>query len=141
MIIPNKKGQIRTLEAFLAVVVISSALILPITFSPEANHNTQKPLATLGMQALIELDANGTLGKLIVQENWMSIREYLTILLPIAASYNLTIYNDQGDPINNSAISNGDLAGRKVESVQYLCASQSLEPQYYLLQLQLALVG
>jgi len=137
LIISNKKGQIKTLEAFLAVVVISSALILPITFSP----NNQKSLATLGMQALIELDVNGTLGKQIAQANWMSIREYLTILLPIAVSYNLTIYNDQGDPINNSAISNGDLAGRKVESVQYLCASQSLEPQYYMLQLQLALVG
>lgn len=139
--ITSKKGQIRTLEAFLAVVVIFSTLILSATFSPEANPNNQKSLATLGMQALIELDVNGTLGKLINQKNWMSIRESLTILLPIGVSYNLTVYDDQGAPINNLAISNGNLAGRKVESVQYLCASQSLGPQYYLLQLQLALVG
>jgi len=141
LITSNNKGQIKTLEAFLAVVVMFSALIISTMFSPEANPNNQKSQATLGMQALIELDVNGTLGKLIDQQNWTSIRESLTVLLPIGVSYNLTVYDDQLHSMNNIAISNGNLVGRKVESVQYLCASQSLEPQHYLLQLQLAFVG
>lgn len=137
----SKKGQIRTMEAFLAVIIIFSALILSTTFSPQESHNNQKSLATSGMQVLIELDVNGTLGKLINQENSTAIIESLTILLPTGVSYNLTVYNDQGNPMSNLAISNGNLAGRKVESIHYLCASQSLEPKHYLLQLQLAMAG
>ena len=137
----SNKGQIKTLEAFLAVIVIFSALILSTTFSPQENYDNQKSLATSGMQVLIELDINGTLGRLINQENSTAIIESLTILLPTGVSYNLTVYDDQGNPMTNLAISNGNLAGRKVESIQYLCASQSLNPQHYLLQLQLAMVG
>ncbi|UCE29325.1 MAG: hypothetical protein JSV85_00900 [Candidatus Bathyarchaeota archaeon] len=139
--ITSNKGQIKTLEAFLAVIIIFSALILSTTFSTQESHNNQKSLATSGMQVLVELDVNGTLGKLINQRNSTAIIESLTILLPTGVSYNLTVYNDQGNPMSNLAISNGNLAGRKVESIQYLCASQSLEPQHYLLQLQLAMAG
>ena len=67
--ITSNKGQIKTLEAFLAVIVIFSALILSTTFSPQENNDNQKSLATSGMQVLIELDVNGTLGRLINQEN------------------------------------------------------------------------
>lgn len=135
----NKKGQIRMIEAFLAVLVILSASVFSITLSPTTSSDDEKLLATLGMQVLMELDNNGTLGKFIDESNWTAIRESLEILLPVGVSYNLIVYDDAMSQINDSTISNG-LKGQKIVSVEHLCASQSSEVRFYLVRLQLALV-
>jgi hypothetical protein len=135
----NKKGQIRMIEAFLAVLVILSASVFSITLSPTASSDDEKLLAALGMQVLMELDNNGTLGKFIDERNWTAVRESLEILLPVGVSYNVTIYDDAMSQISDSTISNG-LKGQKIVSVEYLCASQSSEVSFYLVRLQLALV-
>ena len=129
------------MESFLGVIIIFSALVLSVMLSPQPSYGNQKSLANIGMQTLIELDVNGTLGKLIDQVNSTSLSESLTILLPLSVSYNLVVYDEQGSLMSSLTVSKGNLAGRTVESVQYLCASQSLKPQYYLIQLQLALAG
>lgn len=136
----NKKGQVRMLEAFLAVLVIFSASLLSFRFSPPTNFDNEKLLSTLGMQTLIELDGNGTLGRLIDNRNWTAVRDDLKILLPVGVSYNLTVYDDAMNQINNSTIGNG-LKGQKVVSVEYPCASQSLTSDLYLIRLQLAYAG
>ena len=136
----NKKGQIRILEAFLAVLVIFSASILSIKFSPATNFESEKSLSTSGMQALIELDNNGYLGELIDESNWTAIMDNLEVLLPAGVSYNVTVYDDAMNQINDSAIGNG-LKGQKVVSVEYPCASQSSECLFYLVRLQLAFAG
>ena len=128
------------LEAFLAVLVIFSTSVISITFSPPTNFNNEKSLSTSGMQALIELDSDGTLGKLIDEGNWTAIRENLEILLPAGVSYNLTVYDDAMHQINDFAIGNG-LKGQNVVSVEYPCASQSSECRFYLVRLQLAFAG
>jgi len=133
----NKKGQIRMLEAFLAVLVIFSTSIISITFSPSRNFNDEKLLSTSGMQALIELDSDGTLGRLVDERNWTALSESLKILLPVGVSYNLTVYDDAMYQINNSTVGNG-LRGQKVVSIEYPCASQSTECYFYLVRLQLA---
>ncbi|UCE16328.1 MAG: hypothetical protein JSV12_01555 [Candidatus Bathyarchaeota archaeon] len=97
-------------------------------------------MSTLGMQTLIELDGNGTLGRLIDNRNWTAVRDDLKILLPVGVSYNLTVYDDAMNQINNSTIGNG-LKGQKVVSVEYPCASQSLTSDLYLIRLQLAYAG
>jgi hypothetical protein len=136
----NKKGQIRIIEAFLAVLVILSASVFSITFyCPTASSDDEKMLKTLGMQVLMELDNNGTLGKFIDKSNWTAVRESLEILLPIGVSYNVTVFNEEMSQINNSTVSNG-LKGQKIVSVEYLCANQSSEVRFYLVRLQLALV-
>lgn len=136
----NKKGQIRMLEAFLAVLAIFSASIISITFSPPTDFNDEKLLSTSGIQALIQLDSDGTLGKLIDERNWTAIRKSLKILLPVGVSYNVTIYNDAMNQINDSTVGNG-LKGQKVVSIEYPCASQSSECPFYLIRLQLAFAG
>ena len=128
------------LEAFLAVLVIFSASILSIKFSPATDFESEKLLSTSGMQALIELDNNGYLGKLIDERNWTAIRENLEVLLPAGVSYNVTVYDDSMHQINDFAIGNG-LKGQKVVSVEYPCASQSSECRVYLVRLQLAFAG
>jgi hypothetical protein len=136
----NKKGQIRMLEAFLAVLTIFSASIISITFSPPTNFNDEKSLSTSGMQALIALDSDGTLGKLIDERNWTAIGENLKILLPVGVSYNVTIHDDAMQQINDFTVGNG-LKGQKVVSVEYPCASQSSECHFYLVRLQLTFAG
>jgi len=136
----NKKAQIRMLEAFLAVLVIFSASIISIKFSPPTNFDNEKMLSTLGMQALIELDSNGTLGKLIDERNWTAVTEDLKILLPVGVSFNVIVYDSAMHQINDFTIGNG-LEGQKVVSVEYPCASQSLECRFYLVRLQLAFAG
>jgi hypothetical protein len=136
----NKKGQIRMLEAFLAVLTVFSASIISITFSPPTNFNDEKLLSTSGMQALIELDSDGTLGKLIDERNWTAIGEDLKILLPVGVSYNVTIYDDAMQQINDFTVGNG-LKGQKVVSVEYPCAGQSSECHFYLVRLQLTFAG
>jgi len=125
------------LEAFLAVLVIFSTSVISITFSPPTNFNNEKSLSTSGMQALIELDSDGTLGRLIDERNWTAITDNLEILLPVGVSYNVTVYDDVMHQINDSTIGNG-LKGQKVVSIEYPCASQSSECQFYLVRLQLA---
>jgi len=135
----DKKGQIRIIEAFLAIAVIFSALIFTtVTFPSSPNLAKQKSLASFGMQALIKLDLNGTLGKLIVQENWTDIKQSLDISLPIGVSFNLTIYDENLSPINSQVIQNTNLLGRETVSVQHVCASQSQNIQFFILCLQLA---
>jgi len=135
----DKKGQIRIIEAFLAIAVIFSALIFTtVTFPSSPNLTKQKSLASLGMQALIKLDVNGTLGKLIAQENWTAIKQSLDISLPIGVSFNLTIYDENLSQINSQVIQNTNLLGRETVSVQYICAGQSQNIQFFVLRLQLA---
>ena len=128
------------LEAFLAVLVIFSASILSITFSPTANFENRKLLASLGMQTLMKLDNDGTLGKFIDDRNWTAVSKSFEVLLPVGVSYNVTIYDEEMRQINNSTLSNG-LAGREIVSVDYPCVSKSLECCFYLVRLELAFAG
>lgn len=137
----NQKGQIRMIEAFLSIAVIFSAMLISVTFPSPPNLSKQKQLASLGTQALVNLDSNGALGNFIVQGNWTAIRQALDALLPVGISFNLTVYDEDLSPINNQTIQNTGLLGRETISVQYVCATQAQNMQFFLLRLQLAWRG
>jgi len=134
----DQKGQIRIFEAFLAVAVIFGALLISATFPSQPDLSKQKSLASLGTQALMKFGINGTLGNLILQENWTVIKTSLDILLPIGVSFNLTVYDENLQAINNQAIQNTNLLGRETVSVQYVCATQNSNVQFFIIRLQLA---
>lgn len=134
----DQKGQTRIIEAFLAIAVIFSVLLISVTFPSSPNLDRQKFLANSGTQVLIKLDANGTLGNLIMQENWTAIKRSLDILLPIGVSFNLTVYDENLRQINSQAVQNSNLLSREAVSVQYICAAQNLNVQFFVLRLQLA---
>ena len=135
----RSKGQIRVAEAFLSAFIIFSALAICSALSPPPNGGNQQTLATQGMRALIQLDKDGALGNIIRQGNWTTLSNALQLLLPLGVSYNLTIYDENMQQINNIPITNGNLVGN-VAAVEYLCASQSLQYHSYTLRLQLAIV-
>ena len=137
----DQKGEIRIIEAFLAVAVMFVALLIPITWPSSPDLTQSKDLANIGTQALITLDINGTLGNLIAQKNWTSIKQSLDILLPLGVSFNLTIYDENLRTVNDQTIQNSNLLGSEVVSVQYACASQNLDVKTYILRMQMAEIG
>jgi len=95
----------------------------------------------MGTQALIKLDTDGTLGNLILQHNWSSIKAALDILLPIGVSFNLTVYDELGQQVNSEVIQNSNLLGREAVSIQHLCATRSQTVQFFVVRLQLTWTG
>jgi len=137
----DDKGQMRTVEAFLAILLMFSAFALTTLVTPAATPTNNDDLATVGTQALISMDNNGELGKLIDERNWTVIADALNVLLPVGMSYNLTVYDENLQSLNNVTISNGIIPNQNTISVQYPCTSQSPQCNLYLLRLQLAAAG
>lgn len=137
----DKKGQIKIIEAFLAVSIMFSVLALVAPPSSTSNFERQDALKKFGNQVLIKLDENGTLGELIEDANWTALEQSVEILLPFGVFFNLTVYNEQTQIVNTCGISNTNLSslqGRETFSVRYLCATRSSEVHFYTVRLQLA---
>ena len=135
-----RQGQIRVLEAFLAVIVVFSALLLskPIYASYDDSAD-QEILYSIGMNALMHLDQDGDLGRLISRRDWTGISSRLSILLPIGASYNLTVYDEESNILNDSPILGGDLNAKSVVSIEYIVVDRE-SLSLYTVRLQLAWV-
>ena len=137
----DRKGQIRIIESFLAVAVVFSAVLVSATFPSSPDFSKQKSLSTIGTQALITLDTDGTLGDLIIQRNWANMKTALDTLLPLGVSFNLTVFDKTGNAVNSEAIQNSNLLGREVVSVQYVCAARSQVVDFFAIRLQLGWTG
>jgi len=138
MMLKDKRGQIRVLEAFLATILVFSALLLtkPVYVAFDSQYD-QDALYSIGLNVLVEFNREGELGQLIDQRNWTEISSRLSTLLPLGVSYNFTVYDEESKIVNNSSISSGDLNGRNIVSVQYLIAERT-NFNFYVVRLQLA---
>ena len=137
----DKKGQIKIIEAFLAVSIMFSVLVLTAPLYPTSDFKREEKLERLGTQVLIELDKNGTFGQLIEERNWTAVKQSVEILLPLGVFFNLTVYDEQMQKVNAEDISNSNLSNlqvRETTSVQYLCATRGSGFQVYTIWLQLA---
>jgi hypothetical protein len=136
----QNKGQIRIIEAFLAVLIILSSFAVSSSLTITQNVRKSGDLASTGLQALITLDSDGSLGRFIDNRNWTAVRGTLDTVLPVGVCFNLTVYDDQMNQINDADISNGALSGQEVASVEYVCTSQNAIFHCYMVRLQLAVV-
>jgi len=134
----DKRGQIRVLEVFFAVLVVFSALLLtrPIYVAFD-DYGDRDALYSIGLNVLVQLDQEGELGQLINQRNWTEISSKLSILLPLGVSYNFTVYDEESRIINSSPVSSGNLNGKSVVSIQYLIVDRR-DFSFYTVRLQLA---
>lgn len=137
----TSKGQIRIIEAFLAVIVVFSAFA--VSGSLPSNHNVtrKEDLASVGLNVLMLLDSDGFLGECIDNAEWSTLREALGLLLPSGVAFNLTIYDSAMRKINTENIANGGLNSQKTTFVEYMCVSQNVNFQCYILHLRLAVVA
>lgn len=137
----NNKGQMRTVEAFLAILLLFSALAIATSVSPADNPDYDNTLESEGIQVLVSINNEGQLGKMIDKRNWTALTDALDTLLPVGISYNLNVYNEDLQKINNVSISNGLIMDQNVVSIQYPCISQTPQANCYLVRLQLAKAG
>jgi hypothetical protein len=131
-------GQIRIFEAFLAVIILFSAFTVSANLTVTRRNAKDDGLAFVGLQALMQLDSDGSLGKLIDERNWVALRETLSLALPAGVSFNMTVYDMQKQQVNTAVISNGALTGQKTAFVEYMCVSRNPLFCYYIIHLQLA---
>jgi hypothetical protein len=134
----RNKGQIRIIEAFLAALIIFSAFAVSSNLSVTQSANKSEDMASIGLQALVELDSDGSLSRYINCGNWTALRDALDIVLPTGICFNLTVYNDQMQQVNAAVISNGGFGSQQIAFVQYICASQSMVFRCYIIHLHLA---
>jgi len=134
----ENKGQIRIIEAFLAVLIIFSSLAISANLA--ATQNTAEPndLAYVGLQVLLKLDHDGSLGRCLDSRDWTGLRSSLNLLLPTGVSFNLTVYDGEMRQINEEIISNGGFSSQEIAFVNYVCVSQNQTFNYYVIYLYLA---
>ncbi|MGQ9506853.1 MAG: hypothetical protein ACUVTB_03205 [Candidatus Bathycorpusculaceae bacterium] len=136
----HNKGQIRIVEAFLSALIIFSAFTISANFTITQNRTKNDDLAAVGLQALIMLDSDGSLGKYIENGNWNVLRDALSLLLPTGVCFNLTVYDDKMQQVNTDVISNGGFGSQQITFVEYVCASQGMTFRCYIIILLLAVV-
>lgn len=134
----REKGQIRIIEAFLAILIIFSSLTISTKITSPQNTVGADDLACVGFQALIKLDSEGSLSEYIESGNWRGLRESLNLLLPMGVSFNVTVYDWEMRPMNGEAISNGSFNSQNVAFVKYICVSRNPTFNYYVIYMCLA---
>lgn len=133
----TRRGVVHTLDVFLAAVIIVTTLLFASQMPRERDYLDETGLDSVGMQALLGLDTNGTLGRLVDTGDWDGLERVLRMALPTRVSFNLTVADEQGSVVNNREISNGGVAGRRIDSVEYLLVVESSTCPIYRLRLQL----
>jgi hypothetical protein len=84
------KGQIRIVEAFLAVLIVFSSFTLSANLTVSQNKPQREDLAIDGLNTLMKLNADGSLSNYITNKNWTSLQEAVNLALPTGVSFNLT---------------------------------------------------
>ena len=136
-LITNKKGQIRTIEAlFASILILSTIALIPSQDGAEQTNYTT--LYSVGTQTLVALDSNGVLSNLIQENNWNSLRNTVQSLLPVSLWFNLTVYDADMNIVNDVPVSNGGQVNEEVVAANYVCAASSGNYAVYIVRLQLA---
>ena len=135
----NKKGVVRVIESIIATVLLMSCL----AFIPAQQPVTKSvpDLASTAQNALLSLDNNGNLASLISKADWSSLQSSLESALPLTAWFNLTVFDNNMNPLNSSPISNAGSSSGKIVSIDYVCVNPSSNFAIYILRLQLSEVG
>jgi hypothetical protein len=137
----NNRGQVRIVEAFLAVLIVFSAFTASANVTATRSNPRDGDLASVGFETLLKLDSDNHLASWIGSGNWTAMRETLSLALPAGVAFNITIYDDQTQPVNTAVISNGAFGSQKVSSVEYICGDQSMIFHVYIIHLELAIAS
>jgi hypothetical protein len=136
-LLKDNKGQIRTIEAFFAAILLLSSL----TLIPAVQKSSSDLTATQSSTAyniLMSIDSDGQLASLIGNESWINLKSCIQSSLSPMVWFNLTVFNKNMTPINGIPITSGSPVNDRIVAVTYICASTSSNYAIYILRLQLA---
>lgn len=122
-----------------SLLILSTIALVPSEFGVEPTHYNK--LGSKATQVLLSLDSNGELSKLIEDGNWTSLKNSLQSMLPVSLWFNLTVFDQNMNPLNDVFVSNGSPVSEDTIAEDYVCASSSETYAVYLVQLQLAEVS
>jgi len=134
----ENRGQIRIIEAFLAMLIIFSSFSISANLTSSQKIVNQSSLDSVGLHALLKLDSDGSLGKYVDNSDWADLRNALSLVLPTGISFNMTVYNEQMEQLNAEVVSNGSFNSREITCIEYICASQGQTFHCYIIHLYLA---
>jgi hypothetical protein len=106
-------------------------------------NNSSKSYASLSSAAyniLVSLDNDGHLSTLINNENWIALKRSIQSSVSPSMWFNLTVFDENMTPINNTPICSGSAVSNNIVAVNYVCASTSSDYAVYIIRLQLAWV-
>jgi hypothetical protein len=134
----DQRGQIRIIEVFFAIAIVSSALLS----MRQIQHVSSRPvhdddLYVRGINVLLALQRDGGLSEIVRQRNWATLTTQLTLLLPLAISYQVSVYDDHGSVVNKIPLSRGSIQANNVVAIRYLLTEPETA-QFYTIQLTLA---
>lgn len=137
-LINNKKGQVRVIEAFFASILLISCVSL-IPAQPDL-QSSNSSLSWTAQNVLLSLDSNGHMAKLIDNRDWTSLRQSVESVLPLTIWFNLTVFDQNMNCLNDYPLNNAGAVSDKVVSYDYMCASPNSQFTIYILRLQLSVV-
>jgi len=136
----DKRGMIRIIEAlFASLLILSTIALVPSEFTVQPTHYST--LASEAIQVLVSLDSDGDLSKLIEDDDWASLKNSLQSMLPVSLWFNLTVFDQNMEALNDVFVSNGSPVNEDIVAEDYVCASSSEVYAVYLVRLQLAEVS
>jgi len=138
-LIKNQRGHIRTIEAFFAVVLLLSSITLFAKTQSTAT-DTNESLSSTAYSTLLSLDSDGKIGVLIENESWAEIKELVQTTLPLAAWFNLTVFDKNMVCLNEIPICTGSAVSDQITSLDYICAGINSNYAVYLVRLQVSAV-
>jgi hypothetical protein len=136
-LLKDNKGQIRTIEAFFASILLLSALTL-IPAVQERSSNSTETLSSTAHNILLSLDSDGHLANLISNGSWINLKSCIQSSLSPMMWFNLTVFDENMTKINDVPITSGSAVNDRIAAVDYVCASTSSNYAVYVIRLQLA---
>jgi len=138
-LLKDNRGQIRTIEAFFAAILLLSSLTLIPATQNNSNDST-KILASTAHNVLMSLGSNGYLASLVSNQSWINLKRSIQSSLSPMVWFNLTVFDENMTSINDVPICSGSAVSDRIVSVDYVCAGTSSSYVIYIIRLQLALV-
>ena len=133
----GNRGQIRIIEAFLAALILFSSLAISANVSVTQNNSSREDMGSVGLQVLMKLDSDGSLGKYIDSEDWPALRDVLDLAFQTGVTFNITVYDVEMHPINDEIISNGGFSSEDVAFAEYICVGSEGAFHCYIIHLHL----
>ena len=137
----RNRGQIRIIEAFLAALILFSSLAISANMTVTINSTDQENLSSVGLQALIALDSDGSLGRHVNSREWSKLREAVDLALQTGITFNLTVYDSSMQQINDEIVSNGGFSSEDLGFVEYVCVGYEGAFSCYIIHLYLAVAS
>jgi len=121
----RNKGQMRIIEVILAsfIIVFALSFVNILASTPTSPKYEATELEKVGYNALHDLDDQGLLARFVYNQEWENLTSALRVLLPVNVYFNATVYDLNGNALNNAPMFYGDpatFAGFKnIASVTY----------------------